>query len=34
MCLPYFGAKFFSFLGLVQEETLTITNDEDLYAGN
>jgi len=26
MCLPCSGAKFFSFLGLVQEETLTINN--------
>lgn len=34
MCLPYSGAKFFSFLGSVQQETLTINNDEDLYAGN
>lgn len=34
MCLPYSGAKFFSFLGLVQEERLTINNNEDLYAGN
>lgn len=34
MCLPCSGAKFFSFLGLVQEETLTINNYEELYAGN
>lgn len=34
MFLPYSGAKFFIFLGLVQEETLTINNDEDLCAGN